>query len=348
MSGALVDLVALGIQDTYLTSNPDTSFFREKYNRHTNFAMEPVRQVIEGDIKSGEWSEIKISRNGDLLTDVYFLGTSNGCIQISTPFDEVQLFIGGQKIDTLTVGENTACAQMFRPTFSTNGLTPYLSSGVKGSISLQFFFGRGYASALPLVALQYHDVSIRIKWRTGVVASDFLVYADYVQLDTTERSLFAANPMLMLVEQHQRVPLSAVTTGAQSYTSLEFSHPVKAIYGETYNRDGDVVLPVDSMMKIVFNGKERVPLLPTFNYYQDHQMGKHTEHSSTMFGPMYAFGLYPNRLTPTGSCNFSRLDNARLVVKGDVLESTGTGNFYALNWNFLKLENGMGGLLFAN
>ena len=124
MSGALVDLVAIGIQDTYLKGNLDTSFFRDKYNRHTNFAMEPVRQVVEGAVSGGEWSEISIGRHGDLLTDVYFLGTSNGCIQISTPFDEAQLFIGGQKIDTITVGENTGCAQMFRPTFSTNGLTP--------------------------------------------------------------------------------------------------------------------------------------------------------------------------------------------------------------------------------
>ena len=349
MSGALIDLVAIGVQDTYLTGDPQTTYFRQNYKRHTNFAMEPVRQVVEGDRSLGGWSSVTITRNGDLLTDVYFLNTSTGADQTVSPFDEVQLYIGGQKVDTLTDIENISCAQMFRPCFSTNALTAATFAGTKGSHSLQFFFGRGYQCALPLCALQYHDVTLRIKWKAAGLAdiNKYQVYADYVQLDTAERNAFASKPLTMLIEQHQRVPLT-IPTVVGAYTNLEFSHPVKAIYGQTTDlADGaDSVLPTTAFMKLEFNGRERLPILPAFNYFQDHQMGKHTEHSATSLGPMYSFALYANRLTPTGSCNFSRIDNARLTVSGTA--GSVQGKFFALNWNFLKLEDGMGGLLFAN
>ena len=347
MSGTLIDLVSKGIQDTYLSGTPDDLFFRQVYKRHANFAMEPVRQVIEGRIANGEWSEVSVSRSGDLLTDIYFLGMGSGNTAINNPFDEVQLYIGGQMIDSMTASENTACAQMFRPTFSTNALTPYFSYGTKGAISLQFFFGRGFSCALPLLALQYHEVKIRIKWSSTAPLDTFDVYCDYVQLDTLERKKFAAQPVLLLIEQHQRVPLTPIVSGETKYTALEFSHPVKALYGETINSDEKTVFPEDSFMKIEFNGKERVPMMPCYNYYQDHQMGKHTEHSATRFGPMYSFALYPHRQIPTGSCNFSRLENARLIVQAGSTAET-TGYFFALNWNFLQIRHGTGGLLFAN
>ena len=105
-------------------------------------------------------------------------------------------------------------------------------------------------------------------------------------------------------------------------------------------------------MKIEFNGKTRTPSLPIENYYIEHQLGKHTEYggsntTNAQF-PMYSFALYANRISPTGSCNFSRLDNARVSLAAEAGTSAATGNFYALGWNFLKIEDGMGGLLFAN
>ena len=347
MSGTLIDLVSKGIQDTYLSGTPDTTFFRQAYKRHANFAMEPVRQVIEGEIATNQWSEVSISRSGDLLTDVYFLGRETGNMPIKNPFDEVQLYIGGQMIDSMTASENTATAQIFRPYFSANALTPYFSFGSKGAISLQFFFGRSFYNALPLLALQYHEVKIRIKWSSTAALDEFQVYADYVQLDAPERNRISSQPVLMLIEQHQRVPLTPIVTGVTNYTSLEFSHPVKALYGETFNSDEQIVLPEDCFMKIELNGKERVPMMPCYNYFQDHQMGKHTEHGATEFGPMFSFALYPHRLSPTGSCNFSRLDNARLVIQGVTTAET-SGSIYALSWNFLQIRNGTGGLLFAN
>ena len=347
MSGALVDLVAIGVQDTYLTGEPQTTYFRQAYKRHTNFAMEPVRQVIEGDASAGAWSQVNITRSGDLLSDVYFL--ANAGTLVNAPFEEVQLYIGGQKIDTLTREENVACAQQFRINNSSTNLAPAAQNGTNGSHSLQFFFGRGYGSALPLCALQYHDVTLRIKWATPI-PTGFSIYADYVQLDTAERNAFAQKPLTMLIEQHQRTPLT-IPSITPSYTSLEFSHPVKVVYGTTISSKStgtNNVLPITGNMKLEFNGKNRTPNLPIDNYYIEHQNGKHTEHGASAAFPMYSFALFANRNNPTGSCNFSRLDNARLTVQLNAGSPSTQGNFYCINWNMLKLENGMGGLLFAN
>jgi hypothetical protein len=346
MSGALVDLVAIGVQDTYLTGEPQTTYFRQAYKRHTNFAMEPVRQVIEGDASQGAWSQVNITRSGDLLSDVYFLADSDGDTAIAAPFEEIQLYIGGQKIDTITREENVACAQQFRLNNSSTNLTPTTQNGTNGSHSLQFFFGRGYGCSLPLCALQYHDVTLRIKW--SAVVTGFSLYADYVQLDTEERNAFAQRPLTMLIEQHQRTPMTIPASIGKTYSSLEFSHPVKVVYGTTADASGNAILPLTSKMKLEFNGKERTPSLPTENYYIDHQIGKHTEHGATALFPMYSFALFANRNNPTGSCNFSRLDNARLTVDLLSVPASTQGDLYAINWNMLKLENGMGGLLFAN
>ena len=351
MSGALVDLVAIGVQDTYLTGDPQTTYFRQAYKRHTNFAMEPVRQVIEGDPVGGGWSQVTITRNGDLLTDLYFLSDATGDGDINIPFDEIELYIGGQQIDKINRDEQSATAQLFRPTTSSTFLTSTTPAATAGSHSVQFFFGRGYSCALPLCALQYHDVTLRIKWPTTLVTGHHL-YADYVQLDTAERNAFASKPLTMLIEQHQKNPIDAIPVSSQGYASLSMSHPVKAIYTSNVGYPDDTATlgwPLDCYMKLEFNGKDRTPLLPCENYFVEHQIGKHTEHDSSRDFPMYSFALYPNRLSPTGSCNFSRLDNARLNVEtaavGEVLAGS---HVYALNWNFLKLEDGMGGLLYAN
>ena len=342
MSGALVDLVAIGVQDTYLTGDPQTTYFRQTYKRYTNFAMEPVRQVIEGDASAGAWSQVNVTRNGDLLTDLYFLrevagdgDETGGC-----PVDEVQLYIGGQQIDSLTLNEIEAMAKLF-PTNTSQSLKTGTLAAPAGLWSLGFFFCRAFCCALPLCALQYHDVTLRIKWNAAF--TDMNLYGDYIQLDTAERNAFASKPLTMLIEQHQRTPIDAIATGASGYASLQFSHPVKAIYTTTVTR------PADGYAKLSFNGKARTPSLPVGNYFVTKQQATHTEFlTAQLLFPMYSFALYANRVTPTGSCNFSRLDNARFEVTNKTGVSSPTGDIYALNWNFLKIENGMGGLLFAN
>ena len=66
-----MQLVAYGAQDIYLTGNPQITFFKVVYRRHTNFAMESIQQTFNGVSTFGKRSTVIVSRNGDLISSAY-------------------------------------------------------------------------------------------------------------------------------------------------------------------------------------------------------------------------------------------------------------------------------------
>merc|ERR1712100_820141 len=71
MAGGLMQLVAYGAQDVYLTGNPKVTFFQAVYKRHTNFAMETIEQTVNGTVGASGRVSVTIARNGDLVGDMY-------------------------------------------------------------------------------------------------------------------------------------------------------------------------------------------------------------------------------------------------------------------------------------
>jgi len=71
MSGGIAQLVAIGQQDAHLVGNPEISFFRSTYKRHTNFSQSVERQVIQGNVSANGMSSVRIERKGDLLSYMY-------------------------------------------------------------------------------------------------------------------------------------------------------------------------------------------------------------------------------------------------------------------------------------
>jgi hypothetical protein len=71
MAGGLMQLVAYGAQDVYLTGNPKVTFFQAVYKRHTNFAMENIEQTVNGTAANSGRVSVTIARNGDLVGDMY-------------------------------------------------------------------------------------------------------------------------------------------------------------------------------------------------------------------------------------------------------------------------------------
>ena len=71
MAGGLMQLVAYGAQDVYLTGNPEVTFFQAKYKRHTNFAMENIEQTTNGNPSDNGRISVTVARNGDLIGDMY-------------------------------------------------------------------------------------------------------------------------------------------------------------------------------------------------------------------------------------------------------------------------------------
>ncbi len=247
MGGGLLQLVAYGAQDVYLTGNPQITFFKVVYRRHTNFALESIQQTFNGSVAYGQRVTSTISRNGDLISRAYLV--VNTTEALCCPYFGLRLVkyaeveIGGQKIDkhyaewmyiwnelSLPVGKKDAYFSMV------GGAGGALAGNLY--VPLEFWFCRNVGLALPLIGLQYHEVKINIQFATeseclkngesSPTANATLnasLWVDYVYLDTDERRKFAQSSHEYLIEQLQFTGKEA----AGNKIKLNFNHPVKEL-----------------------------------------------------------------------------------------------------------------------
>jgi hypothetical protein len=173
MSGGVVQLVAVGPQDTWLTGKPEVSFYRSNYKRYTHFANSVERQVIQGQPIAGGISTIRFEKKGDLLSYVYLTIRDNNGAHMCNPdwtriIDKVELLIGGQVVDThdveyLTDIEPITGAQNFSQRYLNLNSTTF-NNQKNPFFPFKFFFCKDWSVALPLIGLQFHDVELRITW----------------------------------------------------------------------------------------------------------------------------------------------------------------------------------------
>ena len=352
MGGGLLQLVAYGAQDAYLTGNPQITFWRGLFKRHTNFAMEPFRVNLTGQAAWGTKHSAILGRHADLISSAYlevempaevagaqlvYTGGGTSTIQRRAGFnllEYVELDIGGQVIDRLygefmflwsTLAYTTDAREkmdalantVLVPNGSCNNTTgrPFRSNLTY--IPLMFFFARNPGTALPLIALQYHEVKINILWNkaksifkpaigtvvqqtsSGPAQANLLV--DYIYLDVDERRRMAQESHEYLIEQTQFNEDKGFAT-AQNRIDLTFNHPVKELIWVTqYSWRKACTAPVptasvappavnalggltyDALIyncSLQLNGQDRVPSLPE-EYYAAVQPYQH--HSGGMF-----------------------------------------------------------------
>jgi hypothetical protein len=195
MSGGVVQLVAVGPQDAWLTGKPEVSFYRSNYKRYTHYSNSVERQVIQGAPIAGGISTIRFEKKGDLLSYVYFTARDNNGAGIvgldwSKVIDKVELLIGGQIVDThdfeyMSDIEPIVGARSFSERYlnlNPSGLTNQTAS----FFPLKFFFCKEWSVALPLIGLQFHDVEIRITW------SPYL--AQNITIGSTTTPVLSAQP----------------------------------------------------------------------------------------------------------------------------------------------------------
>lgn len=347
MSGGIEQLVARGAQDVFLTGDPQVSFFRSAYKRHTNFSQVRHRQVIQGNPANGGMSTVRFERKGDMLSYTYLVRKIGNTVQqtIYDAVDYVELYIGGQLIDTQ---DNTFTSRVFPDAMAKNTAQSYLGTAGSSEIyPLRFFFCNNYTNALPLVGLQYHDVEIRIYWKdTAAITTDtFECWSNFIYLDTDEREFFASTPQNMLIRQVQSLKVPA-----DKRIELNFNHPVSFIANADATPTGGTGRDVKVLLKI--NGSdvgEAMEITPHYNlaptlYHVPFPAGT----SSSAVNFIIPFSVNTGEEQPSGALNFSRLDSARLISESNFV-NTGFGEkIYAVNFNVLKIENGMGGLLFSN
>ena len=378
-----MQLVAYGAQDIYLTGNPQITFFKVVYRRHTNFAMESVQQTWNGSSTTDGRCTATISRNGDLVHRLYLEidGTSTSTDKnnpTSYAITSVEVEIGGQRIDKQTGLWMEVWAELTEPnptgvvgdaddnvgaTSSTlfqrmSGMGGVNKSDGKANtyfVPLQFWFCRNPGLALPLIALQYHEVKIILehtfKARFTTLSSNNL-WADYIYLDTDERRRFAQVSHEYLIEQVQYESKSGGGT-----MDLNFNHPVKELIW-TCNSDDDGSLDTvsDGTYQLKLNGHDRFAARD-YRYFTRTQVWQHhsgpggldSSSASTAGGfndsiGVYSFALKPEEHQPSGTCNFSRIDNAQLVDSKTSVDVT----VFAVNYNVLRIMSGMGGLAYSN
>ena len=232
-----MQLVAYGAQDIYLTGNPQITFFKVVYRRHTNFSMESIEQTINGaSTTAGGSGTVTISRNGDLVYKVYVTSSTESIVDGGSIVSEVELEIGGQRIDRHYKEWNQIWNELSTPESKAVGLKSMKgcvgSSGTTGAgmvqVPLNFWFCRNPGLALPLIALQYHEVKLKFTWGAGATdvgaTAACKVLCDYIYLDTDERRRFAQVSHEYLIEQIQKQ-----SADASKSIKLNFNHPVKEL-----------------------------------------------------------------------------------------------------------------------
>ena len=348
MSGGIAQLVAVGAQDVHLVGQPEVSFFRSTYKRHTNFSQTVERQVIQGNVSNNGMSTVRFERKGDMLGYVYLVPNDGSATQAYsqaqwlTKISKVELLVGGQVIDEQDSTYSTLIAPRLSATTASKSIAADLANGGTSYrwYPLRFAFCENWQTALPLISLQYHDVELRITWGAAAATDKWDVYANYAYLDPQERDVFASQPQNMLITQTQK----AVSSGSK-IQELNFNHPVK--YLASGKASAMAILNDNNKLKLQINGTDVADYKfadPNFSTVTSYY---HTTNSSlgtakTLF--FYPFCLDSGKLQPTGSLNFSRLDSARLINDNQDVGD----DIYAVNYNVLRIENGMGGLLYSN
>ena len=347
MSGGIAQLVAIGAQDAHIVGRPEVSFFRSTYKRHTNFAQTVEKQVIQGNPVANGMSTVRFERKGDLLGYVYITNRSNPTNRNLAGWEaeiaKVELLVGGQVIDTHdSVFSQRLAPLLLGQTYSKSHKA--LGNGTQSTkiYPLRFSFCENAQSALPLVALQYHDVELRITWGTTLASDAYEVHAQFIYLDTDERTALAATPQNMLITQTQK----AIKSDA-AIQELSFNHPIKFLCSYRASAT-DFVGTSGAKTKLQINGTDVGDSKLANPHYTSGSLYYHTPfadfNASLDNHFLYPFCLDTAKLQPTGELNFSRVDSARLVTDAGAFES----DIYAVGYNIMRIEQGMGGLMYSN
>lgn len=366
MGGGLLQLVAYGAQDVYLTGNPQITFWKLVYRRHSNFSVESIEQSFSGSAGFGKRITAQISRNGDLIHKMWLSMKMSGTTPSPRPglaaLKSVELEVGGQRIDRIMGLWMDIWNELTLPVGLADAydvLTGAVDFDEEVHVPLEFYFCRNPGLALPLIALQYHDVKVNIEFEkdTAVFASggdlsEARLWVDYVFLDTDERRRFSQLSHEYLVEQLQYTGDEAIAAG-NSTIRLNFNHPVKEliwVLRNPVNRDGLKYYKDLSTAKLQLNGHDRFAERGG-DYFRLIQPFQH--HTRVPVGDekaiyVYSFALKPEEHQPSGTLNMSRIDTASLKLSLKTGCTATSVSVFATNYNVLRIMSGMGGLSYAN
>ena len=345
MGGGLLQIVAYGAQDLYLSGNPQITFFIAVYRRHTNFAIESIQQTFNGSPNYNSRVTCTIARNGDLIHRVYLaVDLSNASTSdVFCKFyglrllNYVEVEIGGQKIDKHYSHWMYIWNELSLPKSKKQGyydmVGAYGGTTASGNmqknlyIPLEFWFCRNVGLALPLISLQYHEVKININFETkdkckgssadftGTFAAS--LWVDYIFLDTDERRRFAQLSHEYLIEQVQYNGQERIQN-EQMKPKLTFNHPCKELYWFVTTTCTDQYDTNNNWM----------------NYTVDAN-----DSSNKISSTDTTEAKIKAKLAPSATSNKNHISSAKLVLNGNDRFAQRNGSYFNLVQPFQHHEN---------
>jgi len=262
-------LLARGVQDTWLSGEPQVSFYRSNFKRHVPFALTIERFVVPQDGK------IILNPKGDLLGYTYLTAhdPATGALVPNADWSNIvstaELVIGNQTIATHDLTYiNTIQRVLEADTYSKR-------SSVTAFQPLGFFFDR---QALPLVALKYSDVRINITWASTAAVTQYLYkcWSHCVHLGEDERQFFATQHHQMIIPQMQRIIVQK---------DLPFHGPLKYIAAPCVNYVVDYYIIYDMSLPFTFTNMTATSSVgPTTITYGTSTPGYNTAYVMTLTG----------------------------------------------------------------
>ena len=418
MPGGLLQLVAYGAPDIFLTGNPQITFFKMVFKRYTNFAMEfidlPFSSLPTFSQMSKKDATCIIGRNGDLLGEIYliyelpsikstkkqnFKWIRNIGVNL---IDEISLYIGGQLIDKhdnnwLNIDETLKgtnkpieaynrlignTEDLYNPNI--NNEDEYIIKGRKLYIPLKFWFCLDSGLSLPLISLQYIETEIRVKFNelnklftlgsnnespakyiqnnnfsieSGLNEfilndwkQDTYLMAKYIFIDDSERKIYANNTHEYLIPQVQHQYFGNITNG-NNILEPKIYLPVKILHWVFIDQEEyinyNILNKYNNIMDkgtIFLNGIERASTKDAEFFSTVNQYRYFKAYNPGIYS--YVLCLDPLNIKPTGSLNFSRINNVELHYYTNN-DKENDLHLYAVNYNILRIMNGLAGLVFS-
>jgi hypothetical protein len=396
---AHMQLVALGATDVFLTGEPQRSLWKRNATRRTNFALESVENAF--NVRYGAPTVVTIQKLGDLLKScVLEISMKRSSTESFYPAEQfvksITVMIGGKEIETIRDFPNWSRVrdELFRDSDARSAnyrMQNFRNDDPPGAIrtfymDLPLFFSNHISNALPLVALQNHDVQLKITFNEQynipgvdpIYMAQAKLYADYVFLDTFEREYFAYNPHEYIIEQLQTftAPSNMTDSVVTFIHDLPFSLPVRYlvwfyksnVHGQytTSNvsfETNDAFAPLCRAC-LKCNNEIRFSERPGsyFNLVQPLQAVGRAPSAGIY---MYSFGVKAAEQDSMGTLNFSLVDMVSLSITNkaataagisDILDTSTTLDagitkfedvvVFAKNFNVLRIQDGSGVVLF--
>lgn len=401
MGGGLLALASIGAQDVVLTKEPEMTFFKQVYKRHTNFAIETIKVQFREQVNFGKKITLVIPRKGDLIGQIFFhlnlpalsvasgstyTGWTNAIGQVIIEY--VELEIGGIVIDKqygvwMSIWDELSLHESERQGKNISigsydnvaSLQSNATSATEYWVPLPFWFCRHKSLSFPLLAFQYHDIRLNFKLRpfnetvvfdgatdpteVSIVSAEIVCH--YYFLDDLERKQFIKNNHTYLYEELQYSDQSSIpaTTVQNTYKKpLEFNHCVKEIVWVlleqtsldnndwlNFSRRSDTSELIDSA-RLLIDGIERASSKEE-GYYRLALPQEHHTRAPNKFIYIYPFSLYPEKNQPSGTMNFSKLDNVNLEIVVRAENNATVMQVYAINYNVALISGGMFNRLYS-